>query len=263
MAVTRYATAGSIINDAASELGLGTQPDPYSSSDPNFQQLVAFLKSRGQEIVHSHDWRHLITEWNFTTGTGEPLPGAGIYALPGDFEEMVDQTGWDRTRRRPLGGPLSPEEWQYLKAWQVGVIFTALFRLNTNELWLYPQPPPAGINIALEYKSSSWVIPVAQAGNAGDYNTLGPAGSDTPAATGDICLFDPLLLRYAVKLAWKKEKGFDTSAAQQDYDSTFEKVIGHTTGAPVLSTVGPRLGVPRLNTRYLDRFNSPDTNYGS
>ena len=125
----RYATASEIINRASRELGIGIAVDPFQSQDSNFQQLVGFLTSAGQELIRSYEWPHLTRQHQFTT-----TPSLSFYDLPDDFMAMIDQSGWNRTSRFPLGGPLSPQEWQYLKAAVVGVTFNVLFRIGGMSL---------------------------------------------------------------------------------------------------------------------------------
>jgi len=40
---------------------------------------------------------------------GDDISTGGTYDLPADFNYMIDQTGWDRTNRVSIGGPLSPK----------------------------------------------------------------------------------------------------------------------------------------------------------
>jgi len=118
-----FDTAGSIINDALVEVGLAAVADPFADSDSNVIQMCTLLKSKGREILRQRFWTQMRGEHTFTTVAGTPT-----YALPSDFHSMVDQSGWNRTNRLPLGGPLSPQEWQYLKSRLANVVFTVLFR---------------------------------------------------------------------------------------------------------------------------------------
>jgi hypothetical protein len=259
MAVTRFPLAKDVINQAASELGLGQVGDPFQAPDPKWAQLISLLSKVGQKLALGYAWSQLRTEWVFNTQAGD----TGIYLIPADFIDMVDQTGWNRTSRLPLGGPLSAQEWQYVQAWAMGLTITVLFRQNATELWLYPQPPPAGVKIAMEYRSSSWVAPAASVGacTANNYKTLGPVnGSDTPAAAGDLLLFDKLLLVAKLKAAFLSEKGMDTTKADEEADDLYEKCTARQANGQVLSLNGPRLGIP--GARLIGNANLPPTGYG-
>lgn len=227
MAVQRYRTAGDIVNRAAKELGLGTEADPFSSANPDFQKLTQMLTSVGLELADFYEWEHLIREHTFTTVTNQTP-----YDLPEDFLQMIDQTVWNRTMSQPLAGSLSPQVWQYNKSSQAAGIF-AEFRLRTNQIYI---GPPDGVQgdqtIAFEYKSRSWVRPAAAGLGNGD--SLGPSGADSCDVTGDWPLFDPLLLQYGIKLMWKKDGGFDTTTAEADFMRALNAAQGRTTGTAVL-----------------------------
>jgi hypothetical protein len=221
-----FDTAGSIVNDAAVEIGLSSVADPYASTDANIIQLCTLLKSCGRELVHIRDWTHLRKEYTFTT-----VGGTDSYPLPADFHNMYDQTWWNRTNRLPVGGPLSAQEWQYLKARLVGVVFTVLFRPMNQQIVIYPDgtATPGGYQIAFEYNTAYWVSDTA---------TPTVLARDAPTASTDIVWFDPLLIMRFLKVTFLKAKGFDSSAAQEEFDTTLERVKGDDAISPILSLNG-------------------------
>ena len=279
-----WPTAGDIVNDAAVEVGLADTSDPFNSTDANVIQLCRLLKSCGRELVQARNWTYLRREYTFTTVTGQ-----STYSIPSDYLRMYDQSGWNRTNRLPLSGPMSPQEWQYLKARLVGVVFTVLFRPMNGVMVLYPDTnTPGGYVIAYEYGSTSWVysdtsanvyptwttqvyavgskiqystndsdywtlysVPTATTASANNPTTANPrplvngsnhttadglvwtytgqgveANSDAPTSSTDTVWFNPLLLTRALKLAFLKAKGLDTTAAEQDYAATLNAAEG-------------------------------------
>ena len=94
--MARYETANTIINDAALEVGLVPATDPYASQDEAFIQLRGLLTSAGRELCDMHNWSLLIENYSVTTAEGD----TGDYPLPGDFNRMINQTGWDQNRHR-------------------------------------------------------------------------------------------------------------------------------------------------------------------
>ena len=220
-------TAGQIINDALVEVGLSSSTDPFADSDSNVQQMCTFLKTLGREITHQHNWTILRKEYTFVT-----VQGTSSYAMPSDFHEMYDQTGWNRTNRLPLGGPLSAQEWQYLKSRLAGVVFTVLFRPMDGMMYLYPDTnTPGGYTIAYEYKSDGcWKVAVG----GGNY-----VYRDYPSDSSDICLFDTLMMSRGLKLAWLKAHAFDTTSAQQDFEQALMFTKGQDSFVPVLNLTRP------------------------
>lgn len=163
-----WPTAQAVLTQAALELGLiqssgDLGDDAFDATDPNVLQLCALLKKTGRELVDEADWTHLRSEFAFKT----PTAGAALAAeqsawstqpLPADWRNMVDQSGWNRTNRLPLGGPLSEQEWQYLASRLTGVVLNVLFRPMQGLLYLYPpNNTPAGQEIVMAYKSGWWV----------------------------------------------------------------------------------------------------------
>lgn len=236
-----WSTAGKIVSQVATEVGLGPNADPFAAVDPNFVQLCALLASVGQEIVLLRKWTHLVVPYNFAT-----VENQSSYALPADFREMIDQTGWNRSTRLPIQ-VVSAQQWEYVQALAIGVTLNVLFRLLDQTLQITPAPATAGQTIAFEYISSNWC---AAAGNT--------PTKDTPSASSDIVFFDKLLMVKALKLAFLADKGFDTTAAQQKYDDVLELVKGADSASPILRIGGgSQVGPPLLGTA-----NIPITGFG-
>lgn len=244
---TFFDSAGDIINDAAIELGLISTDlaDPFASTDANIQQLCRLLKKCGRELVRDYQWTWLQRGCKFTT-----VQGQSTYPLPADFRMMLNQTGWNRTNRLPLGGPLSPQEWEFLKARLAGVVFTVLFRPVNRQILLYPdQNTPGGYEIAFEYMCSSWVSSPADSG---------PTRS-APIASSDVIYLDPQLVMLRLKVAFLEAKGFDSSSAQNEFGLALEQAMGDDGASPILRLDG-RL---HLVDKLLDSgSNTPITGFG-
>lgn len=170
-----WPTAQTVITQAALELGLIQSDgewgdDVYGSLDGTVAQFRALLKKAGRGLVDEADWSHLRAEYSILTqsiavaaAVGHPTHQRwGAYMLPPDWRSMVDQSGWNRTSRLPMGGPLSEQEWQYLASRLTGVVFTVLFRPMQGLLYLYPSAAiPDAQAITMAYKSSRWVQPAS------------------------------------------------------------------------------------------------------
>lgn len=243
-----YDTAANIINDAAVELGLlpfsGKVADPFGATDPNLGQLCQLLKRVGRDLVKRRAWTLLTKEATLVT-----IQGTAQYDLPADYSRSIAETEWNRTNRLPTGGPLRPEEWQYLKGQLVGVVFNVLYRIEGGKILLFPDVnTPGGYTLAYEYVSSWWVQPVGQAAPT----------TETPATASDTLWFDPLLLVSALKLAWKREKGLDTTSAQADFDDAYEQACNADTPGRALQ-IGQSTA---RHPRFLGSSNIPITGVG-
>jgi hypothetical protein len=242
-------TAANIIGDAAVELKLvsfqAKPADPFASTDPNLGQLCQLLKSVGRDLAKKREWTHLRAIATLTT-----VQGQSKYDLPADFGRMINQTGWNRTNRLPLGGPLSPQEWEYLEGQLAGIVFTVLFRPMQGQLWLYPDTnTPGGQSLAYEYVSKNWV---QQSGQTAP-------NTDVPGASSDTVWFDPQLVMRGLKLAFLRANGLDSTAAEQDYEDALEQAFAEDTPGRVLNLAK----TATLQQPLLGQQNIPLTGFGN
>jgi hypothetical protein len=243
--MARFAIANDIINRTAVECGLLTDPSPVESSDESFVQLTELLRAVGQELVELHPWEILTQSHQITTADTD----TGNYDLPDDFSYMIDQTGWEHTNTTPLGGPLSAQDWTYLKGRNlVSDTIYASFRLVDNKFAIFPQNPvPAGLDINFEYISRNWVT---QAG--------GGTKQDTITAGSDFVMYEPILAVKFLRLKFLSAKGFDTTGALVEFQTIFDSRTGKDAGASILSAGGTSRGYPYL-TPYR---NTGDSHFG-
>ena len=239
-----WKTAGEVLQDAAVELGLAEPSNPFASTDASIRQLVRLLKSAGAELVRRHNWSHLQQAVSITTSAG-----VSTYEMPVDFNRHIDQTQWNRTTQFPLGGPISPQGWQLLKAVDAAATIAPFFRPVGRRIQFYPTPT-AEEDVVLEYISNYWVQ-VELGGDIPD--------ADQPTASDNILWFDAHLLTRALKVKWQEAKGFDSTAARNDYEVALSSVISGDGAAPVLRLDQQPLG----RWRSIDALNLPDTGVGS
>jgi hypothetical protein len=177
-----YETAGSIINKALASAGLPSVADPYllAATDTNYSVATQLLEDVGQDLLSEHDWTAFQTEYIWTTVAGQQR-----YPFPADFFKMYDQSGWVRNTRLPVGGPLSPQEWQFLSARLVGVTWTVLFRPAVGALNIFPSQgaTPGTFVVAFEYFSAYWVKSNAVFGAIGAVPWTANTAAFLPAPT--------------------------------------------------------------------------------
>ena len=243
--INRYITAQEVVQRAAVECGLGLPTDVYSATDANIVQLRYLLNTAGQDLAESFEWDILRREHSITTDAADD----GNYALPTDFGYMINQTGWERSNDLPISGPMSPQQWQYLKGrdFANSTIYLS-FRIMENEYNIYPDNPvPDALEIYFEYISRSWVQSSGQ--SSGD--------SDIAEANGDTILFKPVMIVQYLRYKFLDAKGFDSASALGAFTKAYLQATGGNKGAPILNA-GLRLtGIPLIDYR-----NIPVTNYG-
>ncbi len=244
--MARFKSINDIINQVSVEVGVPKVVNVFASSDPASEQLVYLANSAGYELLQSEAWEGLIREFNLTTLSTD----TGNYPLPDDFAYMINQTGWDRSNNVPMLGPLSAQEWQYLEGRDLtSQTIYASFRELENEIYIFPQPPPDGLDIHFEYVSRNWV---SVRGVAGDF-------SDSVTDPSDIVLYEPILFERLLKVRFLEARGFDSTAAMAQLETAFTSWTSKDKGASVLNAGAGRRGFP-----YLDTFNNtPDTRFGT
>jgi len=240
-----FDSASDIINSVAAEVGVSPVTDPYTDPNQVFQQMKNLINSAGRELVRYYRWEKLQQEHTITTLDTD----SGDYPLPDDFSYMIDQTGWERKENVPLWGPLSAQDWQYLLGRDlVSHTIYASFRIAQGLFRIFPQPPPNGLDIHFEYISRNWV----ENGDAPD------TFSSKTSIGSDIVLYDPILMVKFLKAKYLEAKGFDSTAARNDFALEFDAITGQEKGAPILNAAILGREFP-----YLEPYrNLPDTGYG-
>jgi hypothetical protein len=171
--------------------------------------------------------------------------GNESYAVPVDCDHFIQQTGWDRSFRWQLVGPLNAQEWQVLKS---GISPTGprlRWRLMDGQIFVNPVPASLD-NLVMEYYSTGWCQSAT-----GTPQTAWGADTDTPV------LQDRLFI-LGIIARFLNRKGFDSSAAQREYDDAVEQAIGRAGGSRVLP-LNARAEPPIL----LGSASIPDTGFGS
>lgn len=237
-------TANDILNRVAAEVGIVPIADPIASNDPFFVQLRYLLNTAGEELMQAYPWEKLVKSYQIVVASGD----TGEYDMPSDFGYILNQTEWDRTNNIAMGGPLSAQEWTYLKGRDLASnTLYASFRISQGKFNVFPTNPPVGLDLNFEYISTDWV----------SYDTGPVLYKAGVTAADDIPLFDKTLITRAVKVKYLESGGFDTIKAQGDYNQIFAFLTGTDKGAPIVNAGRSRGGYPYLNSN-----NTPDTGFG-
>ena len=237
--------AGNILNRIAAEVSIAPVQDPFATNDATFVQLIALMNTAGEELLIQYEWEQLQNEHAIVTADGD----SGEYPLPSDFAYMINQTGWERAQNVPLGGPLSPQDWQYLLGRDlVNSTIYASFRIKQGYFNIFPQPPPTGLDINFEYVGMNWV-------QDGD----DPLVFKTSVSKfNDVPLYNRLLIGRYVKVKYYEAHQMDSTKAQDDFNQIFSTLTGRSMGSAILDAGSYGRSIPYLDGVY----NVPTTGYG-
>lgn len=245
--VSRYTTAGDIINRTLNAVGLNQVDDPFNSSDDTVIQIIGLFNNAGQDLIYEHAWQRLKRNWSITTDSATYPDGK--YALPADFAYLVNNTGWDQTNDWPLNGPMTDAQFTHLVGRDLSANTIYIdYQINQNELWLFPQPPDDAITLAFRYVSRFWID---QSGNGTDF-------ADVMTGSDDIVLYDQMMMIHRLKYEFLAAKGFPFQKAERDWNRSFGRVTGRDTGAQNLNLSRRGGGI-----HFLDMANVPDRGYGA
>jgi hypothetical protein len=240
-AYTKFSNVGTLMTGILQDMGLSVPSAFFGNTDVTISQVLRIMQNIGQELCMAYDWQFLHKEYTITTDGV-----ATQYDLPADWNDFVNSTFWNKSTALPVIGPLTPQVWRLLKARLLGGNTISLqYRIVGNKIVFY-YAPGAGQELQIDYYSRGWL-----------QSATDQTFRDNIQADSDIAYFDPRIISAGVKLRWRETKGFDTTAATQEFEAMWNLVIGRDTPAPLLS-IGPSADYP-----YLGYGNIPDTNYGS
>lgn len=166
------------------------------------------------------------------------------YALPSDYDAIVDRTQWDKSKHWEMLGPESAQQWEWILS---GFIATGP-RVRWRLLGAYFQIWPGFSNtetLGFEYRSKAWA-----------YTAAGVAKNSFTVDT-DTSIYPDRLLVLSTKLKYLQSKGFDTTAVYRDYQSELETDIAQNTAASNLSFA------PKPASILIGWDQIPDQGYGS
>lgn len=156
-----------MIQGAADMVGLTRPSAVITSTDPAVRRMLALANVEGQELAKRHDWTVLIREATWTTLAAESQGTLASIASDLDQENgarIVNETIWNRTNQRRLGGPTSSQTWTRMKAASVTGPYSQ-YRIRNGTLYLLPAPT-AGQTGAFEYITKNWCQSAALAGQS-------------------------------------------------------------------------------------------------
>lgn len=240
--MARYITAGEAVTRVLKSMSLSVPVSISGSTDSTTALLWHLLGQTTEKLVDKHEWQMLNRTYIFNTVVDQLE-----YPLPADFQNFIDETGWNNTSRIPLIGPLSSQQWRLLQARQLGGTTLRLQYIIKNDKLKFYFAPSAVQEIAIYYK-----------GKGSYQDAADPAiFYDRPQVDTDLVLYTPRLIVAALQNQWRIEKGFDTTATQREMESALIDAKYNDKPKVTLS----------LNSRskfpYLGYQNMPDTSYGS
>lgn len=238
----RYVTGNDIVQSVMGVLGLPVPSSASGSTESNVRQMWGLLSECGLEILDQYEWQ--IKTKTLTLTVQAPTLE---YDLPSDLVSLVPTTGWNRTSRIPLQGPLDSQIWAVLQARNLGGSTFALQYVIENDKIKFYYAPSDPQTVTMEYTSRGWVRDGSSPTTFRDF-----VQNDA-----DVVLFPKRLMMKKLLLEWRKKKGFQTTDDQKDYDRALEDAKYNDRPRRDLGTSGMVPSYPLLGA-----VNTPDTGFG-
>lgn len=217
------------------------------TSTPTYFQVTGTGIPQNTYLVSVGATTAVLTNTPTTAGTAVSLTFSQVrFAMPSDFDRLIDRTDWDKTQHWEMLGPETAQQWQWLKSGYISTGPRVRFRVlgGLFQIW-----PALGSNhqLGFEYVSNLWVT--ASGGTA-------PSKASFTVDT-DTCIFPDRLVVLGTKLKYFEIKGFDTTALYRDYMMHLDLAKANDAGSPTLSFA------PQPSSILVGSENIPDANYGT
>ena len=138
-------------------IGITAPSTVIGNTDPQVAELLACAQDEGFDLMRRGTWEMLDKVKSFAATAvqvGTLNYAIQTNAMPADYDRFIQETFWNQTRKRPLYGPVTAQEWQNLIAWTSSPVVDT-FRFVNTEIWITPVPT-AGDVMAFEYISKNW-----------------------------------------------------------------------------------------------------------
>ena len=213
------------------------------NTDPIARQLLALAKREGTQLMKTTAWPVLLKEHTFSTSSG-----TAAYALPSDFDRLVNETAYNRSDNDIFTGPMTPAQYQLQNHGTASSGTTEKFRLKaaSNALKFEIDPTPSSTQtIGFEYVSSFYS------------QTSGGTGQAAWAADTDTGILPEYLMEMGLTWRFKSSHGLDYAEDYRQYQLEVRQAVASQGSAPLLSMDDARRLVVSPYS-----YNLNDGNYG-
>lgn len=212
-----------LIQRAAPKIGIPKPSTVIGNNDPQVEALLEFANEEGEILLRRGHWEDLVIEKTFTAVAASEQTGA----LPSDFVGFVDGSFFNRSSRRRVFGPISPQQWQREQATVIASGIHDFFRVRGNEILMTPDPA-VGDTMAFEYLTTLWVD--TDADNVGD--------SAVWVSDSDTTLLEERLITLGVVWRFLQKSGLPWETQFAKYDDEVSKALARQGGSPTISLDG-------------------------
>ena len=216
-----------LIQSVCLRVGLDAPTAALSSSDRNIKQIVELSNEAGQELARRYPWQSLLNVGNYTTVATE-VQGTISTIAPG-LDYIINDTIWNRSLRRPVFGPKTPQTWEQQKAFAINGPWSN-YRLIGDTLTMYPVPA-AGQNCYFEFQSKNWITTSTASTSATWTND-----ADVPKLDNNLLVLDTIW-------RWKQQRGLEYAEDFAKSERLYNDLAGRDGGKDSISLDGTKYDI--------------------
>lgn len=211
----------SVVQEAADLLSIPRPEFVAGNTDQQVRQLFAIANEEGKNLAGSYDWQVMREQHTFTTVAAADQTSA----VPADLDRFISNSFFNRTTRRSVIGPITPQQWQAIQAQpQLNRVFLAFVQRHGS--FLVTPTPTAGETIAYEYISTNWCRSSA----------LVPQSKYL--IDSDVAYLDEDLIVLGIRWRFLKSKGLEYGEDFQTYESEKRQKQARDGGNSEISMTG-------------------------
>lgn len=211
-----------LVQNTCKRISIASPTQVVGNTDAQIIQLLGLANEEGSELADRGNWQALTFEATHTTLATESQ-GLMTAITNASFNRILVDTFWNRSMNVPVY-PVSPEEWQRMKAAGVTGPYPN-FRIRGNYLLMYPTPT-AGQMLAFE-----WISNYFCQDTNGDGRTAWAADTDTGRLDEDLMVL-------GLTWRWKAAKGLDYAEDFNIYEAAVLDALARDGAKPHLSMNG-------------------------
>ena len=215
-----------LIQSVCLRVGLDAPNSAVGSTDRQIKQILELSNEAGQELARRYPWQALLAVGTFTTVATESQ--GSVQTIAPGLDYIINDTIWNRSLRRPVFGPKTPQTWEQQKAFAINGPWSN-YRIIGDTIAMYPIPT-AGQSCYFEYISKNWV-------------TTGSSTSSKWVLDADTPLLDNNLLVLDTIWRFKAAKGLDYAEDFNKAERLFNDLAGRDGGKDSLSLTNTKYDI--------------------
>jgi len=217
-----------IVQTICNRVGIAVPNSAVGTTDLQILQIVAILNEEGIELASRYPWQALLRVGNYTTVATE-IQGEVETIAPG-LDYIINDTIWNRSLRRPVFGPKTPQTWEQQKAFAINGPWSN-YRIQNGNLSMYPVPT-AGEECYFEYITTYWAT-----------DDTGVTGKSEFTQDTDLPVLSDELITLGAIWRWKNIKGLDYAEDFAKYERRLADMSARDGGKDWLSLTNTKYDI--------------------